>query len=242
MPIAYFITNLVIWEIKIMAKKTKTNALKAYYMKERRRIQSFINRATKRGYEFSESILPKIPKKITQASIRRLKKLTPDTLYSKAIYASEQTYGEIIQGKKARQLERKIASQKAAQTRKIKKIAKSKSKEPQVKTTTMPDYVYDEIIISHFIALLDMINEYAQQIFKNWLERLIAQRGSHDVAVMLEKAAEDGNLIDYQVIYSSERLYNHIAKMMSYLPDIGQLELDTFMDALEQEEDIFTEE
>lgn len=211
-------------------------------MKERRRIQSFINRATKRGYEFSESILPKIPKKITQASIRRLKKLTPDTLYSKAIYASEKTYGEIIQGKKARQIERKTASQKAAQTRRIKKISKAKSKEPQVKTTPMPDYVYDEIIISHFISLLDMINEYAQQIFKNWLERLIAQRGSHDVAVMLESAAEDGNLIDYQVIYSSERLYNHIAKMMKYLPDIGQLELDTFMDALEQEEDIFTEE
>ena len=45
--------------------------VKQAYRKERQRIQRQINRMTKRGYYVPE-LLPKIPKKITEASVRRL--------------------------------------------------------------------------------------------------------------------------------------------------------------------------
>ena len=88
-----------------MAKKKKKSKYEQAYKKERRRIQSFLRSAIKRGYLFKEDVLPKIPKTITEASVRRLKKLTPKELYKKAEYVSEETYGEIVSASKGRQLE-----------------------------------------------------------------------------------------------------------------------------------------
>ena len=63
------------------------------YRKERQRIQRQINRMTKRGYDVPE-LLPKIPKKITEASVRRLKKLTTEKLYEESRFIDIET-GEI---------------------------------------------------------------------------------------------------------------------------------------------------
>lgn len=76
------------------------------YMKERRRIQSFIYRRKKQGYIIPEGLLPKIPKKITLGSLNRLIKLTSDVLYKKIEYIDLET-GEILAGKKPKQKEQK---------------------------------------------------------------------------------------------------------------------------------------
>ena len=57
-------------------------SLKKEYMKERKRIQSYLSKQRKFGLEFSKNILPKIPKRITEGSIRRLQKITRNTLKS----------------------------------------------------------------------------------------------------------------------------------------------------------------
>ena len=80
-----------------MARKRKLSPLQQEYRKQRRRVQSFVSRAKKRGYQFIENIIPKIPKKITKASVERLKKLTPKKLYEKAEYVDIET-GEIKLG------------------------------------------------------------------------------------------------------------------------------------------------
>ena len=49
---------------------------KEQYKKERKRIQSFIRSAEKRGYRFPDNIIPKQPKRIRKESVERLKKLT----------------------------------------------------------------------------------------------------------------------------------------------------------------------
>lgn len=99
-----------------MAKvNTKKAEIEQAYRKERKRIQQFIRRAKKRGYVFEENVLPDKPKKITQASVNRLKKITPTVLYQKSTAVSP--YGGIVKGTKARQQERFVSARKGVQTR-----------------------------------------------------------------------------------------------------------------------------
>ena len=77
----------------------------------------------KRGYLVSDEVLPPIPNKITQGSVRRLKAITPKTLYEESEYI-EQSTGEIIEGKRGRYYEREIATAKANITKQKNKLAK----------------------------------------------------------------------------------------------------------------------
>lgn len=77
---------------------------KSEYMKERRRIQSWLRRAAGRGFE-TQYKLPAIPKRITEASIRRLAKITPEYLYKKSVWVSPET-GEIFEGQQAKKEQR----------------------------------------------------------------------------------------------------------------------------------------
>lgn len=115
-----------------MAKKTKKRqsakqqAINKAYAKERARVKTFIRRAEKRGYSFPESIIPSIPKRKTEASIRKLRKLSKDVLYEKATYGGEATQGEIVSGKEGLKLERQLRAKEAAKTRKEKKEAEQR--------------------------------------------------------------------------------------------------------------------
>lgn len=84
-----------------MANKT----LVKQYKKERGRIQRQINRMKKRGYTFSEQVLPAIPKRITLGSINRLAKITTPKLYKLAEFTTPS--GEVIMGTAGRVYERK---------------------------------------------------------------------------------------------------------------------------------------
>lgn len=94
-----------------MKKKKKKGKYYTDYMKERRRIQSFIYRRKKEGYIIPEGLLPKIPKKIILGSVNRLKKLTCDVLYKKIQYINLET-GKILSGKKPKQKKQKQKEQK----------------------------------------------------------------------------------------------------------------------------------
>lgn len=68
---------------------------KQEYMKERKRIQKAISQQKKSGYIIPKNLLPDIPKRITKASINRLKKITPKMIRSKSDLI-DFTTGEII--------------------------------------------------------------------------------------------------------------------------------------------------
>lgn len=144
-----------------MAKrKNTTNPYEKAYNKELRRIQRFLKGANKRGYIWFDNPVPNRPKKITQASVNRLKKLTPDVLYQKGEYIDEST-GELLSGRTGRKIERKRATEKAKATREAKKNKgkqkpKKQTKQEQPKPTPevqtdptpvappeLPDEVYD---------------------------------------------------------------------------------------------------
>ena len=150
-----------------MAKKTKKRqtakqqAINKAYAKERNRIRSFVRRAEKRGYSFPESIVPSIPKRKTEASIRKLKKLTKEMLYSKASYAGEATYGEIVSGKEGLKLERQLRAKRAAETRKEKKEAEQRFWTSTDGTKTP---VTDEPALAYAEAFNDLVDKLKEII------------------------------------------------------------------------------
>lgn len=101
---------------KKQSKKTpEQQALEREVKRRRTNAKRLVSRATKRGYSFPENIVPDLPKKITEGTLRRFEKLTPDYLYSKAVYVSPE--GTQLTGSQRRSVERHIASERAAQTR-----------------------------------------------------------------------------------------------------------------------------
>lgn len=139
-----------------MAKKTakkqsaKQQAINKVYAKERNRLKSFVRRAEKRGYSFPDTLIPSIPKRKTEASIRKLKKLTKDVLYSKATYGGEATFGEIVSGKEGLNLERKSRAKKASETRKANKEAEQRfwtsTDGTKVPVTDVPALAYAQAV------------------------------------------------------------------------------------------------
>lgn len=107
---------------KLSAKKPSKTPLQKAYNKERNRLKRQVQALEKRGYRFAKNIVPDIPKKITEASLRRVKNITLDDLYKKSRY-----YGQALDyetrstkgtsGVRGRDLERSYSAQKGAETR-----------------------------------------------------------------------------------------------------------------------------
>ena len=223
-----------------MAKKRQSKAVKVYN-KELRRIKQYIRRAEKRGYQFKDNVIPERPNRITKASVKKLKKIRPETLYKKSVYGGKATFGEIVKGTEGRKAERKLASQRASETRKLRK---------QVKTATVPDprfipptsisddtSFYDRVTISGFKQHVSVFNERASTMLKTWLDKLLQNHSEHDVATMLNDGVENGNIVTYQIVYSRDKLVEYMSNMLDYLPDEGELFKEQFMEAMEYEED-----
>lgn len=132
---------------------------KAEYNINVKRIKQFIRRAEKRGYKFPEIKLPKGGK---------IRELTPEKLYKKAVYGGEQTFGEVISGEKGRKLERSSSAKKAAQTRKENKEAERLFFSGEEKTKTTAEYlpIKENIIISNFIdSLIEKLQEPSEEYY-----------------------------------------------------------------------------
>lgn len=217
-----------------MAKR-KLTPIQQQYRKERRRIQNAMNRLEKQGYVLPEDLLPSIPKKVTQASINRLKKITSESIYKKSKKLDFET-GEITPGIVARDKARSQRAKEVARRRSFKQEYVS----PQVYTeppqyTTFPSGA--DIIINNFRSdVIGRFPESAGPILNRWLDGLLAQQDKEDVANMLETAAANGVVIDYKVAYNTEALMGAIADFMDYLDTTSGFKQD-LMDALEFEED-----
>lgn len=217
-----------------MAKR-KLTPIQQQYRKERRRIQSAMNRLEKQGYVLPDDLLPSTPKKVTQASIRRLKKITSEAIYKKSKKLDFET-GEITPGIVARDKARSQRAKEAARRRSFKQeyVAPQVYTEPP-QYTTFPSGA--DIIINNFRSdVIGRFPESAGPILNRWLDGLLAQQDKEDVANMLETAAANGVVIDYKVAYNTEALMGAIADFMDYLDTTSGFKQD-LMDTLEFEED-----
>lgn len=82
-------------------RKQQRNTERAY-KRQRERIEKTITVETNMGGIVPPNILPPIPKKITEASVRRLKRITNISIISKTYYTVNRDYGEVVKGIKGR--------------------------------------------------------------------------------------------------------------------------------------------
>lgn len=225
-----------------MAKRHKQTQAERDYYKQVKRIKQFIRRAEKRGYQFNEYVIPQRPKRITQASVRKLAKLTPAKLYQKAEYGGSASYGEVVTGVKGARLERYLRAKKAAETRKY-RLAEPRQEPTNTQGFVPPENIsedtsfFDAVVITGFKSHVRQFNEHASNLLLSWLDRILATNDAQDVATMLNDGAEAGLLVTYQIVYSQDKLTQYMSQMLDYLPEAGELFKAEMMDAMEQEED-----
>lgn len=221
--------------------------IREQYLQERRRIQRFIRSATKRGYIIPENILPDIPKRVTRASVSRLKKITPEKIYSKSQYVSRET-GEIKTGKAGRAEERKAASKKAAETRRRKEET-SRAKKEYIPRAS--DIILTNLreTLANFVPSGQMSRFMQENAMNNRnyalgiLDDAIKELGEEQVAKNIQKNALQLSRLIEEILYSSDRqkVKFSLVEFYNIIHD-GEPDFETNMRLSEEQETIETGE
>lgn len=202
------------------------------YRRERQRIQRQINRMAKRGYDVPE-LLPKTPKKITEASVRRLKKLTTEKLYKESRFIDIET-GEILTSKEGQALER---SRRKKSKQKVQVL-------PSIPATpSEPDYgmyvMFDKQILTVFTMEMTEIfgrNEKLFNYITRWYNRALEKYGAEEMAEALEQAKDEGMFPGWEAVSDSEILVGKM-EAITNLMAINAESREELFEELEQIED-----
>lgn len=178
---------------------------KAEYMRERRRIQSWLRRAAGRGFE-TQYRLPAIPKRITEVSIRRLAKITPEYLYNKSVWVSPES-GEIFEGQKAKKAQRQFL-------RSLKKQESQKQEPQEVELPKITDVVLrnvEEQIATwqakeYWTPGLKKAKESEKNKAQRILQGAIDKLGREQVARNLEANAFEVNRVIDEILWGSGKV------------------------------------
>lgn len=154
-----------------MAKKVSKTVQE--YRKQRKRIQSTINRLRKEGYFPAINILPDIPKKITQGSVRRLQKIDIEYIYKKSVFLDVET-GELIEGRKPK--------------RKRKAKEKTNTKNKNEKTDQQKERYADftDMVIREYKLQISKFPAKVAEIILRKLDEAIQKSGKDNVAYALQ--------------------------------------------------------
>lgn len=176
-----------------MARKKLTPAQREYN-KNRRRIKQAINRLEKRGYIVPENILPKKPKRITNASVRRLEKINLDFIYKKSRFV-DVTTGEIFEGIQGKEREKQL---------------KKENREP--------DYViFERQVLANFEREMTEVfgrNERLFNYITRWYRQSLARYGEEDFARALEEANSRGMFPSWESVSNDELLVGKLSDIL----------------------------
>lgn len=210
--------------------------VKQAYRKERQRIQRQINRMTKRGYDVPE-LLPKIPKKITEASVRRLKKLTTEKLYKESRFIDTET-GEILTSEEGQKLEKVRRRRPKPKLKAPSPTAIAPSPTPVAPSE--PDYVsFDKQILTVFTMEMTEIfgrNEKLFNYITRWYNRSLEKYGAEEMAEALEEAKAQGMFPGWEAVSDSEILVGKL-EAITNLMAINSESREELFEELEQLED-----
>lgn len=184
-----------------------------------RRIKRFIRSAESRGYTFPDSVVPKLPKRVTEATIRRLDKIRPDYLYKKAVYTSPE--GVKVKGTKRRTQERSEQAKKAAETRR-RRFIEARNAGPGIHGEPPQEAAFALATIEEIIYVIDnreikeswwmhkryplgLYKEQDASMLRSALAQAILDEGRDAVAARIaENAQEIGELITQALQGSGE--------------------------------------
>lgn len=172
-----------------MKKKTTKSKYYKEYMKNRRRIQSYIREYKKYGYMDISNILPEMPKKITSASVSRLAKITKKAFKEKVENKQLLTeYGELLTGKEAREEVKRTKEQ-------IKEQKKAKVTPVKMATLVHPEprpADYQTIRQTADIPMFDDIIQHYREVIESmpderWLSGRVAKNTQSLKSVLLSQ-------------------------------------------------------
>lgn len=215
-----------------MAKKlTKTQK---EYRKQRRRVQQTVRRLEKIGYIFDVDVVPKIPKKITKASVQRLAKITPEKLREKSEYIIGDKLVKYRTHKKEIKQEikriRKLLKQEQEYIPKISYIEKFKEKIDELfgriekfreDVNELPDsraFYHGRGIPATFKDLIPYKN-----LFLSLLDDRIAENGEEEVEKLLFEHSSEIEVMFGAITYDSKEevvnfCLNRVAEILKGAP------------------------
>lgn len=186
-----------------MAKSTKKSEIERAYAKERRRIKRRISDYESKGL-LVNLVVPKIPKRITEASVRRLRKIDIKAIRKNAIWFDSES-GEILGN--------------YADFQKAKKESRSINRAAVEQ--------FEEMVSSVAFHAGSRGKNYAIRA-REILKQLESELGYQDYARMITRAVKNGTALTPEELYESEEAiiagYERMLKHVK-LPD---LEIDLF--------------
>ena len=201
--------------------KGRQTPSKNEYDKQRKRLKQAIRRAEKQGYIFSEDILPKKPKRITKASVRRLAKITPELIRQKGKFLIEET-GEIIP----------VKGNKAV-------IKQEITRKKQERTHAEPQYLpsFSANVIQRFKSYILGFSPAIYEMVLPLINTLIHDIGEDGVATALENMPQQFHEYLHRHTYDSGPAISEFAtSLIEYVPDVTIQYKKDLMDKFEYNE------
>ena len=211
-------------------KKNKLTKNQIAFKKQVTRIKNFIRRATKRGYEFSDNVIPTMPKRVTKKSIEKIKNIKPKDLYSKASYLDKST-GEIVSGSTGRKIERNLSTQKAKETR--------KNNNNKRHSNNNKNYItYERVIMKNFYEYIKSFtsNKIRDSLY-GMIRTLEVEQGRTEVAKALQNMPLQFHEILSRCGYDSDKaLMEFETSFLEYFPNVSEQYKKDLMEKLEYNE------
>lgn len=211
-------------------KKNKLTKNQIAFKKQVTRIKNFIRRATKRGYEFSDNVIPTMPKRVTKKSIEKIKNIKPKDLYSKASYLDKST-GEIVSGSTGRKIERNLSIQKAKEPRKNNSNKRHSNNNKNYTT-------YETVIMRNFYEYIKTFtsNKIRDSLF-GMIKSLEHEQGTTEVAKALQNMPLQFHEILARCGYDSDKaLMEFETSFLEYFPNVSEQYKKDLMEKLEYNE------
>ena len=211
-------------------KKNKLTKNQIAFKKQVTRIKNFIRRATKRGYEFSDNVIPTMPKRVTKKSIEKIKNIKPKDLYSKASYLDKST-GEIVSGSIGRKIERNLSTQKAKETR--------KNNNNKRHSNNNKNYItYETVIMKNFYEYIKSFtsNKIRDSLY-GMIKTLEYEQGRTEVAKALQNMPLQFHEILARCGYDSDKaIMEFETSFLEYFPNVSEQYKKDLMEKLEYNE------
>ena len=211
-------------------KKNKLTKNQIAFKKQVTRIKNFIRRATKRGYEFSDNVIPTMPKRVTNKSIEKIKNIKPKDLYSKASYLDKST-GEIVSGSTGRKIERNLSTQKAKETR--------RNNTNKRHSNNNKNYItYETVIMKNFYEYIKSFtsNKIRDSLY-GMIKTLEYEQGRTEVAKALQNMPLQFHEILARCGYDSDKaLMEFETSFLEYFPNVSEQYKKDLMEKLEYNE------
>ena len=211
-------------------KKNKLTKNQIAFKKQITRIKNFIRRATKRGYEFSDNVIPSMPKRVTKKSIEKIKNIKPQDLYSIASYLDKST-GEMVSGSTGRKIERNLSIQKAKETR--------KNNNNKRHSNNNKNYItYETVILGNFYKYIKSFTSYKiRDGLFGMIKTLEHEQGRTEVAKALQNMPLQFHEILARCGYDSDKaLMEFETSFLEYFPNVSEQYKKDLMEKLEYNE------